>query len=118
MELLTQEIRDALPAYGSTEDVPLADKIVVVKFFNPCGSWTWYAVEGEPCEDGDFEFWGLVDGFEMEWGPWVLSELQSVRGPLGLGIERDLYFTPKPLREVLGSRIDAGDTRAAVALNL
>jgi len=45
-------------------------------------------------EDGDWLFYGLVDGFEKEWGYFSLKELESVRGPLGLGIERDIYFKP------------------------
>ena len=36
----------------------------VVKLFNPCGA-----------------------------GTWLLTELESVRGPFGLGIERDLYWS-------------------------
>lgn len=38
---------------------------------------------------------------EREWGYFVLSELQSTRGPMGLAVERDLYFEPK-----LFSKID------------
>ena len=43
---------------------------------------------------------GLVDGHEKELGYVSLNELRSVRGPLGLPIERDLYWQPKPLREI------------------
>jgi len=50
-------------------------------------------------EDGD-TFFGLVDGFELEWGDFSLSELQSVKGYANIGIERDLYCgTPKKLSE-------------------
>ena len=31
----------------------------------------------------------------------MLSELESARGPLGLAIERDLYFRPAPFSETL-----------------
>lgn len=34
----------------------------------------------------------LVDGHEAELGYWLLSELESVNGPAGLMIERDLYW--------------------------
>ena len=50
--------------------------------------------------DGDDIFFGLVIGLEIEFGYFSLSELQSVRGPLGLPIERDLHFEPKSLREL------------------
>ena len=55
--------------------------------------------EGEPDGDG-FRFFGYVIGHEREWGYFVLSELETVRGPLGLAIERDLYFTAKPFSQL------------------
>ena len=50
--------------------------------------------------EGDFRFFGYVLGFESEWGYFVLSELEAVRGPLNLPIERDLYFEPKRFSEL------------------
>src|SRR5665811_323998 len=47
-------------------------------------------------------FFGYVCGMEEEWGYFVLSELESVRGPLGLEIERDLYFESGPFTQVRG----------------
>ena len=99
MKLLTKEIKQALPAMGATEGQG-SDAIAVVKYFDPTGSATWYGIEF----DGDDQFFGwaeLLPGCG-EYGYFSLRELQSVRGPLGLGIERDLYFTPKPIGEVLG----------------
>ena len=93
MKLLTQKVRNALPAFYSGEETPAADKVCPVKFFDPCGSWTWYALEF----DGEDTFYGYVDGFEREFGYFSASELQAVKGPLGIGIERDLHWTPKPL---------------------
>jgi hypothetical protein len=98
MELLPAEVRASLPALYSQEKNP--DPIVHVKYFTPDSNWTWYATEGEE-DEGDFRFFGLVFGFEREWGYFVLSELQSARSPRGFAIERDLYFTPGPLSEVL-----------------
>lgn len=46
-------------------------------------------------------FFGLVDGFEKELGYFSLSELESVKGPLGLKIERDLYFKPTTLKKII-----------------
>jgi len=104
MKLLTKEIRNKLPKIGTT-DGQGRDAMVILKFFDPCGSWTWYATEGEPVinEDGeeiDFTFFGLVDGFEAELGYWSLAELSSVKNKFGLGIERDMYFDPKPLSAI------------------
>ena len=64
-----------------------------VKFFTPDSSWTWYASEF----DGKDIFFGLVIGHYKEYGTFSLSELQSVRGALGLPVERDLHFEPTPL---------------------
>jgi len=96
MELLTEEIREKLPALGTTEKTPTAEKVCVAKFFQPWGSWTWYAVEF----DGKDIFFGLVDGFELEWGSFSLSELLSVKGPIGLAIERDLYFGMPKMKDI------------------
>ena len=91
MLMLTKENRANLPALYSQENNP--DPLVVIKFFQPWGSWTWYVIEF----DGKDTFFGLVDGFEEELGYFSLSELCSVHGPFGLKIERDLHFTPRPL---------------------
>jgi hypothetical protein len=96
MKLLTQEIVKKLPKLGDTEGVPTKDKAVIVKFFDPTGSWTWYATEW----DGEDLFFGLVDGWELEWGYFSLKELKSVRGLLGLGIERDMYFGMPKIKDV------------------
>ena len=98
MELLPEELRRALPPLYSQENTN--DPVVHAKFFTPDSSWTWFVTEGSP-EDGDYLFFGYVIGFEEEWGYFAHSELASVRGPLGLAIERDLYFRPGPFSEVL-----------------
>lgn len=96
MQLLTEEIRRQFKKIGSQEGKE-GEAVCVVKFFQPWGSWTWYATEF----DGEDTFFGLVDGFELEWGPFLLSELESVSGPAGLKIERDLYFGMPKLKDVM-----------------
>jgi len=98
MELLTAELRKCLPPLYSQEKNK--DPVVHIKFFTPDSSWTWYATEGSE-EEGDFVFFGYVIGLEEEWGYFSLAELEAARGPLNLAVERDLYFTPAPLSEVL-----------------
>lgn len=39
-----------------------------------------------------FLFFGYVIGLEAELGYFSLSELEQIRGALGLPVERDLYF--------------------------
>jgi hypothetical protein len=94
MQLLTKAIRESLPSlYASERD---ADPLVQVKYFDPCSSWAWYAIEF----DGEDTFFGLVEGHEREMGYFSLRELQTFRGRLGVGIERDLYFEPCPLSQL------------------
>ena len=95
MKLLTQEIKDMLPKLYSTEHQ--SEKKAICKFFNPLGSWTWYVFEGEEQKDGDWLFFGLVEGFEKELGYFNLKELESLDVGLGLGIERDILFQPKAI---------------------
>lgn len=101
--LLTAEIRRSLPALYSTEDIPTADKVIVVKFFNPYGAGTWYATEF----DGEDSFFGYVTGLGSdEWGYFSLSEMESCpafifgRSRKDIqGIERDAFWKPKTLKE-------------------
>jgi hypothetical protein len=98
MELLTAELRRQLPPLYSQENQ--ADPIVHAKFFTPDSNWTWWVTEGSP-QGGDFLFFGFVRGHEDEWGYFLLSELNEVRGPLGLRIERDLHFEPGRFTDVV-----------------
>ena len=52
-------------------------------------------------EKSDFIFFGLVAGLEIELGYFSLSELQNAGGSLGLPVERDLYYQPKSLKELM-----------------
>lgn len=97
MNLLPKEMLKHLPLLGSTDTLPCKDKQAVVKFFTPDANWTWYACEF----DGNDIFFGFVVGWEREWGYFSLSELQMIRGPLGLPIERDVHFEPQPIAPYL-----------------
>ncbi|EJW11627.1 hypothetical protein A33M_2930 [Rhodovulum sp. PH10] len=100
MELLTQDLKIRLVNNGRFNATrraagkPEIDFMPLVKLFCPWGGGTWLLSEIDP-EDADLAF-GLCDlglGFP-ELGSVSLSELEEVRGPGGLRIERDLYFTP------------------------
>lgn len=97
MELLTAELRKSLPPLYAQEKND--DPLVHIKFFTPDSNWTWYVTEGSKNEE-DFVFFGYVMGLEEEWGYFSLSELASARGPLGLAVERDLYFVPTPFSKI------------------
>ncbi|MBX3004598.1 MAG: DUF2958 domain-containing protein [Anaerolineales bacterium] len=95
-DLLDQASREKLPPLNSNEELGLMAQ-ALVKFFTPDSNWTWYASEF----DGDDTFFGLVAGLDVELGYFLLSELQSVRGPLGLPVERDIHYQPKTLKDLL-----------------
>jgi hypothetical protein len=95
MKLLTEKIRKQIPPLYS-QDGKGGKAVCYLKMFTPDGQFSFYATE----YDGKDTFFGLVDGFEKELGYFSLKELQNIRGPLGLAVERDLYFKPKTLEEI------------------
>lgn len=96
MKLLTKELERRFAQLGRQEDKG-DDATVVAKFFSPTSSWTAYATEYDP---ENREFFGLVELFEVELGYFSLDEIETVTGPLGLHIERDLYWKETSLRDV------------------
>ena len=90
MKLLAKAVREKILYNGlAAED----DFAPVVKLFTPWGNCTWLLTELD-AEDPDLAF-GLCDlGMgEPELGSVLISEIESARGPAGLRIERDLYFS-------------------------
>lgn len=98
MKLMTKAIERRFAKIGSQENNP--DPIVVVKFFNPCGRGTWWATEYDPIDKIFFGYVSIFGDYNDEWGYFSLDELRSYRGPLGIGIERDLYFTSMPFSQL------------------
>ncbi len=103
MQLMTDELRERLPEPEEIRD--LDDPEAQVKFFHPTSGWSWYVTAFDP-ERGIFL--GLVDGQFLEYGTFALTELESVSGALGLGVERDRHFDPLPLSELRG-RLESGE---------
>jgi len=100
MQLLTKKLTDRFAKVGSQEEDK--DPIVIAKFFNPAGAGTWFATEYDP-KTRIFFGWvtlGAMDDQDAEWGDFSLDELESYKGPFGLGIERDRYFGEKRFSEV------------------
>ncbi len=93
MNLITETLRAQLLANGRQSlDNDDFDPPPVVKLFTPDAGATWLLTEIDP-DDHDHAF-GLCDlghGFP-ELGYVSLAELRSVRGRLGLPVERDLHF--------------------------
>ena len=98
MQLLTQDLLWQFQKVGRQEDV--TDPLVIAKFFNPQGAGTWYATEYDPEERIFFGFVSIFGDHNDEWGSFSLEELETYRGRLGLGIERDLSFEPQRASEI------------------
>ena len=102
MLLMTKELEKRFKKYPLySQEGKLYDCEVVVKYFNPCGNGTWLITEGEKQEDGDWLLYGYCHLFEWEWGYVMLSELESVRLPYGLSIEREIYVTDKQVKDFI-----------------
>lgn len=96
MKLITKDIERRLrKAWGTGSNE------IVVKFFAPWSAATWYITEGASHPtvrwDDDMIMFGLCDfGIGCpELGFVTLGELISIKGPFGLRIERDMYFSGK-----------------------
>ena len=105
MKLITKELEKKFAKYPLySQDGKGEQAKIICKFFNPCGASTWYVLEAEKQEDGDYLFFGYVDLWgnknEAELGYFTLNELKSVKLPFGLTIERDLYFNACTLQDV------------------
>ena len=100
-QLMTTELGENIPALGSSENVENSDDVIAqVKLFSPYSNWTWYVTEWE-AETG--LCFGLVEGFETEWGYFGLAELADAKVFGGVpAIERDLYWEPKTIGEITG----------------
>lgn len=100
--LMTKELEKKLSKYPiGSQDGKGMDAEVVVKYFNPCGAGTWLITEGEKQEDGSWLLFGYCHLFEWEWGYVSLDELENVRLPFGLSIERELYATGGKVKDYI-----------------
>ena len=87
----TKEELEKMPAFYSTEEVPLKEKIIVMHFF--IGGCDWYAAEYSPEEKCFFGFAILNGDLDMaEWGYFSLKELSELKVQF-LEVDRDLHFT-------------------------
>ena len=100
MVLMTKELAKQFPKLYSGEKVPEGDRVVIAKFFHPMSHQTWYATEYDPEEQ---IFYGYVDtgDYYSEWGNFSLAEMQDLKVK-GLGMERDIHFTPQKIGNVYG----------------
>lgn len=96
MKLMTKALEARFAKLGRQE-AKGEEAIVVAKFFTPDSNWTYYATEYDPAER---MFFGLVSGFEAELSYFSRDEIEKTVGPMGLHIERDLYFRECTIAQV------------------
>lgn len=96
MKLLTKELEKIFEEYPlGSQDGLMGKAKVVAKFFNPIGVGTWLITEAEKQENGDYLMFGYCHlGYDdlAEFGYVSLSELENIKLPMGMTIERDLYM--------------------------
>jgi hypothetical protein len=91
--LIPQSILENIPDLYDTERS--INPTCHIKLFTPDSIFTWYIIEISK-EDKD-TCYGYVVGFESELGYFSLKELETIKGNLGLKVERDLSFKPTVL---------------------
>ena len=97
MQLITKELEELIPKMYSDENTKLEEKVVYAKLFTPDSNWTWWILEYDKTEKICF---AMVHGLENELGYVSITELEEVKGPMGLKVERDLHFTPTKYSEI------------------
>ncbi len=101
MDLLTDELRHALPPLGSDLEKPLEAMMVHARFFDPCAGWSWYPIEF----DGTDIFFGIVASSNMAFaGQFTLRELEALSDPDDADrrvARRDEEFSPVQLGELI-----------------
>ena len=95
--LMPDSIRKRLPKLYSTEKELIGDKVAYARYFFPMGAYTAYLLEYDP--KSRIGFGAVTMGYGWELGNMSLDEMEGVK-VRGLGIERDLYFSPKKLHEI------------------
>jgi hypothetical protein len=100
-KLIPPKLLSDIPDLHETEGA--TNPICHIKLFTPDSHWSWYIIEFSK-SDVD-TCYGYVEGLESELGYFSLKELESVHGPLGLVIERDLHFKPTMLSSLKGGML-------------
>lgn len=98
--LIPKELLEQIPNLYETERS--LNPICHVKLFTPTSIFTWFIIEIS--KDDMDTCYGLVKGFESELGYFSLKELESIKGNLGVSVERDISFSPTSLGIVRKSK--------------
>ncbi|HXS93822.1 MAG TPA: hypothetical protein VN736_04400 [Candidatus Limnocylindrales bacterium] len=82
------------------------DPTVRFKLFMPGTGLRWYVLAGhETCGDWILHCYATGPDHEYdEFGDVLLSDLLRQVGPLGASVERDRYFTPVPVSQIVNGQ--------------
>ena len=90
-KMMTKEIERKVPRLYE-QDGKGDDAIIYAHYFSCWSNWDWYMLEYDP-DTG--EAFGIVKGFETEYGYFSLREFEEMNRGRGIEIvERDIYWEP------------------------
>lgn len=102
MKLLTKPLIRKFPRWGSTKGKDMADIKVICKFRLPGTFHEWYVIE----YDGIDEFLGLIkDEEETRLDYFTLEQLYQKKGPMGIKVIRDKWFSSCKLSELIDNKL-------------
>ena len=90
-KLIPKNLLNRIPKLYETEEQN--NPIAYVKLF--LDGWTWFITEISM--DNNICFGYVISPFGAELGYFSLEEIKSIKGTLGIGVERDLSFKPTKL---------------------
>ena len=90
-KLIPKKLLNRIPKLYETEEQN--NPIAYVKLF--LDGWTWFITEISI--DNNICFGYVISHFGAELGYFSLEEIKSIKGTLGIGVERDLSFKPTKL---------------------
>ena len=90
-KLIPKNLLNRIPKLYETEEQN--NPIAYVKLF--LDGWSWYITEISI--DNNICFGYVISPFGAELGYFSLEEIKSIKGTLGIGVERDLSFKPTKL---------------------
>ena len=90
-KLIPKNLLNRIPKLYETEEQN--NPIAYVKLF--LDGWTWYITEISI--DNNICFGYVISPFGAELGYFSLEEIKTIKGTLGIGVERDLSFKPTKL---------------------
>ena len=100
MKLFTKEILKKLPTLDESALLSISEQKVWVKLFQPSYGFYWYITAYNPQTNEAFGFVNLGDSQCAELGYISINEIVTAKYKIGQ-VERDKYFDPMPLQEVM-----------------